>query len=52
VKDMWVDNSVGRKLNCSGGDLGNGKQLRGASQPEYGWSNPTRLVPVAARAAP
>ena len=52
VKDMWVDNCVGRKLNCSGGDLGNGKQLRGASQPEYGWSNPTRLVPVAARAAP
>jgi hypothetical protein len=51
VKDMWVDNCIDRKLNCSGGDLGNGKQLRGASQPKYGWSNPSRLVPVAARAA-
>jgi hypothetical protein len=52
VKDMWVDNCIGKKLNCSGGDLGNGKQLKGASQPKYGWSNPTRLVAVAARSAP
>ena len=52
VKDMWVNNCVGKLLNCSGGDLGNGKQLIGASQPKYGWSNPARLVPVAARAAP
>jgi hypothetical protein len=52
VKDMWVDNCVGKLLNCSGGDLGNGKQLKGASQPKYGWSIPTRLVPVAAKAAP
>ena len=52
VKDMWVDNCLGKKLNCSGGDLGNGKQLRGASQPKYGWTSPSRLVPIAARAAP
>jgi len=51
VKDMWVDNCIGKKLNCSGGDLGNGKQLKGASQPKYGWSNPTRLVSIAPRAA-
>jgi hypothetical protein len=46
VKDMWVQNCIGRKLNCSGGDLGNGKQLRGASQPKYGWSNPNPRVPI------
>jgi len=51
VKDMWVDNCIGKKLNCSGGDLGNGKQLIGASQPKYGWSNPTHLVGVGPRAA-
>jgi hypothetical protein len=52
VKDMWVNNCLGKLLNCSGGDLGNGKQLKGAAQPKYGWSVPTRLVPVASRAAP
>jgi hypothetical protein len=46
VKDMWVNNCVGKKLNCSGGDLGNGKQLRGAAHPVYGWSNPNPRVPI------
>ena len=46
VKDMWIDNCIGRKLNCSGGDLGNGKQLKGAAKPKYGWKNPDRLVPI------
>jgi hypothetical protein len=46
VKDMWVDHCIGRKLNCSGGDLGNGRQLKGAAKPKYGWTNPHRLVPV------
>ena len=46
VKDMWVQNCIGKKLNCSGGDLGNGKQLRGASQPTYGWTNPNSRVPI------
>ena len=46
VKDMWVDNCIGRKLNCSGGDLGNGQQLKGAAHPKYGWVNPDRLVPI------
>jgi hypothetical protein len=36
-------------LNCSGGDLGNGWQIRGAAQPSYGWTNPNRLVAVPAR---
>jgi len=46
VKDMWVDNCIGKRLNCSGGDLGNGKQLKGASQPNYGWNNPNPRVPI------
>lgn len=46
VKDMWLDNCIGRKLNCSGGDLGNGRQLKGAAKPKYGWINPDRLVPI------
>jgi hypothetical protein len=25
---MWDDNCVNKMLNCSGGDLGNGKQLK------------------------
>lgn len=40
------DNCIDKLLNCSGGDLGNGKQLKGASQPSYGWTNPVRLVPI------
>jgi len=46
VKDMWIENCIGRKLNCSGGDLGNGQQLKGAAKPKYGWVNPDRLVPI------
>jgi hypothetical protein len=46
VKAMWVDHCIGRKLNCSGGDLGNGQQLKGAAKPKYGWTNPERLVPI------
>jgi hypothetical protein len=52
VKDMWVSNCIGKKLNCSGGNLGNAKALRGASQPKYGWAITNRLVSMAPRAAP
>jgi len=38
VEVLWVKGS--------GGDLGNSKQLKGSSQPTYGWKNPNRLVPV------
>jgi len=47
VKLMWEDNCINLRLNCSGGDLGNGKQLKMFS----GFSikaNP-RLVPVPVR---
>jgi hypothetical protein len=46
VKQMWIDGCINSHLNCSGGDLGNGKQLKGAAQPTYGWKNPTHLVPI------
>ena len=46
VKEMWTKGCVDSLLNCSGGDLGNGKQLIGAQQPEYGWDNPVHLVPL------
>jgi hypothetical protein len=39
VKAMWVNNCIEKALDCSGGDLGNGKQLIGAAQPSYGWVN-------------
>jgi hypothetical protein len=57
VLKMWTDGCINRFLNCSGGDLGNGKQLKGAAQPIYlingvwtpSWRNPQRLVPVPAK---
>jgi hypothetical protein len=30
VKLMWTQGCIDRLLNCSGGDLGNGLQLKGA----------------------
>ena len=46
VLSRWIGGCINRFLNCSGGDLGDGKQLIGASQPTYGWKNPNRLVNV------
>lgn len=56
VKSYWENGCLDRMLNCSGGDLGNGLQLKGASQPIYynsttgtytqSWRNPNRLVLV------
>ena len=40
VKRMWEDHCINKGLNCSGGDLGNGLQIIGASTPSYGWTNP------------
>jgi hypothetical protein len=31
VKAMWTDNCINKMLNCSAGDLGNGRQLKGAA---------------------
>ncbi len=54
VLKMWKDNCINKLLSCTGGDLGNGKQLKGAAKPIYYergtwtslWHNPTRLVPI------
>jgi len=46
VKTMWTQGCVDNLLNCSGGDLGNGRQIIGAQQPAYGWVNPNHLVPL------
>ena len=55
---MWTDGCINSLLNCSGGDLGNGKQLKGAQVPIYlingvytpAWRNPNRLVPIPPKA--
>lgn len=46
VHDTWYANCIQKLLSCSGGQLGNGKDLKGAQQPNYGWKHPQRLVPV------
>jgi hypothetical protein len=52
AKRMWHDHCIEKGLDCSGGDLGNGLQLAGASQPAYGWGNPNPRSPVPARPQP
>jgi hypothetical protein len=44
AKDMWHDNCIDKGLDCSGGDLGIGLQLVGASQPSYGLNNPKLIA--------
>lgn len=46
VKDVWLANCIEKALSCSGGDLGNGQQLIGASQPSYGWINPDSRISI------
>ena len=44
VKDMWHANCIDKKLNCSGGDLGNGLQMKQFAN--FSWTASPRLVPV------
>jgi Domain of unknown function (DUF1996)/Calx-beta domain len=56
IKTMWTDACIDKLLNCSGGNLGNGRQLNAASVPFYppvgggapvsSWTNPYRVVPI------
>lgn len=46
VLALWHANCIEKALDCSGGDLGNGQQLTGASQPPYGFKQTERLVPA------
>ncbi|MBK9587479.1 MAG: DUF1996 domain-containing protein [Sphingomonadales bacterium] len=46
VMNMWASNCVNLLLNCSGGDLGNGKQLKMYSG--FSWTaNPRVVIPPA-----
>ncbi len=44
VKQMWHDFCIDRQLNCSGGILGNGKQLKQFAG--FSWKASPRLVPA------
>jgi hypothetical protein len=46
VMQMWVENCINKLLSCNGGDLGNGKQLKG--RPDFSWSANPRLVDIPA----
>ena len=43
VQAMWMDNCINKLLNCSGGDLGNGKQMK--MYDSFSWTANPRLVP-------
>ena len=42
VMNMWASNCVDKLLNCSGGDLGNGKQMK--MFPAFSWTANPRIV--------
>ncbi len=50
VMDMWHKNCIDKLLNCSGGDLGNGKQLRNFSG--FKWDANPRVVDPPAMTGP
>jgi hypothetical protein len=41
---MWMDNCINKLLNCSAGDLGNGKMMKQFAG--FSWTANPRLVPV------
>jgi hypothetical protein len=47
VMKTWHDNCIDKLQSCTGGDLGNGKQLKMFSA--FAWEAAPRLVPVPAR---
>ena len=47
VMQMWMRHCIDQQLNCSGGDLGNGKQLK--MFDKFTWTANPRKVPVPAR---
>lgn len=42
VEAVWTDNCINKKLNCAGGDLGNGTGMRQSGV----WKAEPRLVPI------
>ena len=47
VLDMWTNGCINKQLNCSGGDLGNGKQLK--MFDGFKWVAEPHVVPVPAK---
>ena len=47
IMAKWADNCVNKLLSCSGGDLGNGQQLR--MFDGFSWNANPRVVPIPAR---
>ena len=50
VEGMWTQNCVNKKLNCSNGNVGNGKAIRAAS--DYVTTASPRLVPLPGASSP
>lgn len=44
IMGMWMDNCINKLLNCSSGDLGNGKMMKQFAG--FSWTANPRLVPV------
>lgn len=44
IMGMWMDNCINKLLNCSAGDLGNGKAMKMFAG--FSWTANPRLVPV------
>jgi hypothetical protein len=44
VMAMWMDNCINKLLNCSGGDLDNGRQMK--MYDGFSWNANPRLVPI------
>ena len=44
VMQMWTDHCLNKLLNCSGGDLGNGKQLK--MYAGFSWTAKPHIVPM------
>lgn len=44
VMKTWTDNCINKKLNCSGGDLGNGTAIKNIPVPEF--ASLPRVVPI------
>lgn len=42
IMKLWMDNCINKLLSCTGGDLGNGKQLK--TFPGFRWKAQPRLV--------
>lgn len=46
AKQLWHNNCIEKRLNCSSGVMGDGTKMLGAEQPSYGWKNPNPRVKI------